>query len=174
MPYCARIVSIAGLASVVFITSCNLNLNNVNSSNRDTSSKNETASNKDSGKQKPSDTPTDMDPDRHLANVKLGSGTNGVETETTVFAPSTPKFYCEMDVSGVSKGSKIVGTWFAVDAQGVDKNFKIDTTELELGGPDKVTFSLERSVPAWPNGTYRLDIALDGKLLRQVRFSVAG
>ena len=59
--------------------------------------------------------------------------------------------------------------WYAVDVPDVEANYLIDEAEI-TGGPD-VTFDLTND-QYWPDGKYKVEIYLNGKLDTTLEFSV--
>jgi hypothetical protein len=103
------------------------------------------------------------------AEMRAGSG-----AFASKFAVDTPEIVCEWEVDGVEAGTEILGAWVAVDTNGVaPANYKIDEAKLTLDGPSPGSFTLTKSMKAWPKGSYKVEIFLDGKLARTVPFTIA-
>lgn len=92
-------------------------------------------------------------------------------TQTTVYAPSTPTFYCFYDLNNAPDSTVVKGVWTLVSAEGYDANSEIDSAEI-TGSDDSYYFSLDRAADEWPVGQYKIDLYIDGKLVETVEFQV--
>jgi len=102
-----------------------------------------------------------------LSDVKDG-------TAKQVFAPTTPKIFLSTKLVDVPKGAKLKAAWIAEKTKVAPPNYQIDSTELDVGSlMNRATFSMSKPNAGWPPGDYRVDLAINGKLLNTVRFKVA-
>jgi predicted small secreted protein len=91
--------------------------------------------------------------------------------QTNVFSPTDPTFYCFFDLNNAPEGTVVKGVWTLVSAEGYDSNSEIDSAEV-TGSDDYYYFSLDRSADAWPVGTYKIDLYIDGSLVETLDFEV--
>jgi outer membrane usher protein FimD/PapC len=102
-----------------------------------------------------------------LSDVKDG-------TAKQVFAPTTPKIFLSTKLVDVPTGAKLNAAWIAEKTKVAPANYQIDSTELNVGSlMNRATFSMTKPNAGWPPGEYRVDLAINGKLLNTVRFKVA-
>jgi hypothetical protein len=110
-----------------------------------------------------------------IAQAKMAKGSDG-ESPTTVFARDAEKFYCYVQMRGKTAGTKVAARWIAVEAQGVDPNFEIDSSQIVLESDQTlINFSLARPANGWPPGKYRVDLYLgdSSEPVRSLPFNVA-
>lgn len=88
---------------------------------------------------------------------------------TTIFKPNEV-FYAIVDLANAPDDTTTKATWYAVNAQGLEANYKLDETALTQGS-GQLTFSLTGN-QAWPAGTYKVEIYLNDKLERTLEFQV--
>jgi hypothetical protein len=108
----------------------------------------------------------------------LGKPTMSAEKDgaaQTNFAPDTAGIFLQVDLTGVASGSTLTCTWIAEDTHGAaPANFKIAATDFKVGAIDNVgNCSMTKPNAGWPVGTYRVDLAVDGQPIKNVKFSVA-
>ncbi|MEM8996799.1 MAG: hypothetical protein AAGF23_18585, partial [Acidobacteriota bacterium] len=96
----------------------------------------------------------------------------GGQQPTTTFSP-TEVFFVAGQLANAPAGTTVRATWIAVavNAPGVAPNFQLDSTEL-TGASGPFNFQLSNDSP-WPEGTYRVELALDGEPELTLDFSVA-
>ncbi|MEO1370385.1 MAG: hypothetical protein AAFX50_24655, partial [Acidobacteriota bacterium] len=96
----------------------------------------------------------------------------GGQQPTTTFSP-TEVFFVAGQLANAPAGTAIQATWIAVavNAPGVAPNFQLDATEL-TGASGPFNFQLSNDSP-WPEGSYRVELALDGEPELTLDFSVA-
>jgi len=107
-----------------------------------------------------------------VSNVRMTTDDGG-ETPTSSYSPSQ-NFYVFADVSGLQTGSQFLVKWYAVEAQDVEPNSEIGSSEYTYeAGISAIYFQL--STPDggdWPLGTYRVELYLDGGKVGEQGFSV--
>lgn len=80
------------------------------------------------------------------------------------FATGTAKIYARTDFKGVPNGATVSATWVAEKARGVAPETKIVSSDVVISDDKNVVdFSITRPDKGWPPGSYRVDIAVDGK-----------
>lgn len=88
------------------------------------------------------------------------------------FSSEVPAIHALVELSQLSSGTRIKGSWISVDAIDVP-NYEIDFAEVLVDQPEAVVhFSLSRPTNGWPTGNYKLDIYLNGKLSASSTFSI--
>lgn len=107
-----------------------------------------------------------------VSNIRMTTDDTG-KTPTSTYAPSAA-FYVYADLSGLSKGSVVEAKWYALNAQGVDPNTMINTSDYTYeSGIGYVYFQLTTSDGSdWPTGSYRVDLYLDGTKVGEQGFTV--
>ncbi len=107
-----------------------------------------------------------------VSNIRMTTDNTG-KTPTSTYAPSDA-FYVYADLSGLPKGSVVEAKWYAVNAQGVDPNMMINTSDYTYeSGIGYVYFQLTTSDGTdWPTGSYRVDLYLDGTKVGEQGFTV--
>jgi hypothetical protein len=92
-------------------------------------------------------------------------------TQTAVYSPSTPTFFCFYDLNNAPDGTVVKGVWTLVSAEGYEANSEIDSAEI-TGSDDSYYFSLDRAADEWPIGQYKIDLHINGNLVETVEFQV--
>ena len=107
-----------------------------------------------------------------VSNIRMATDSSG-KTATTAYAPGDA-FYVFADLSGLSKGEVVEAKWYAVNAQGVDQNTVLNTSDYTYeSGIGFVYFQLTTSDGSdWPAGTYKVEMYLDGNKVGETGFSV--
>lgn len=107
-----------------------------------------------------------------VSNVRMATDDSG-ETPTSTYAPGDD-FFVFADLAGIEVGSLIQSKWYAVDAEGVDPNSEINTSDYTYeSGISYVYFQLSTSDGGdWPPGAYRVELYLDGTKVGEQGFSV--
>ena len=107
-----------------------------------------------------------------VSNIRMTTDETG-KTPTSTYAPNAA-FYVFADLSGLSKGSVVQAKWYAVNAQGVDANSEINTSQYTYeAGVSYVYFQLTTSDGGdWPTGSYRVELYLDGTKVGEQGFAV--
>jgi len=104
-----------------------------------------------------------------VENLRLASDKEGAN-QTTTFTQED-NFYLLGELKNAPDDTKLKATWIAVEAQNADPNTMINETELVSGG-GPFTFSLEKTMPLWPPGSYRVDLYLNDELNQSLDFTV--
>lgn len=89
---------------------------------------------------------------------------------TTTFAPDD-NFYCIVELANAPDDTVAKAIWTAVSVEGYEPNLLIDEYEI-TSGSGTVHFSLE-SENLWPAGSYKVDLYLNGELVKTLTFEVA-
>ena len=113
----------------------------------------------------------------HAANIGVKSAvtsrgySGGLPTGVTkVFKPSDRKIYGVIIFDRIFVGNAR-GVWTAISAKGIPANSKFLDNSTGKVRMDRAHFSA--ALPKnWPVGRYKLDIYLDGKLMRTLPFSI--
>ncbi len=107
-----------------------------------------------------------------VSNIRMTTDDSG-NTTTSSYSPSD-EFYVFADLSGLSVGSTVEAKWYAVNAEGVDPNSEINTSDYTYeSGINYVYFQLTTSDGGdWPVGSYRVDLFLDGAKVGERAFTV--
>jgi len=92
-------------------------------------------------------------------------------TQTTVYSPSTPTFFCFYDLNNAPDDTVVKGVWTLVSAEGFEANSEIDSAEI-TGSDDSYFFSLDRAEEAWPVGQYKIELYINNNLVETVEFQV--
>lgn len=101
--------------------------------------------------------------DAYLATDEAG------DNKTTSFA-SDAIFYAIVKLDNAPDDTALKAVWYAVNAEGVEPNFKIDEVSLTTGA-GTIPFNLTND-NAWPVGTYKVELYLNDKLEKTLDFSV--
>lgn len=92
---------------------------------------------------------------------------------TKVFSP-TAVFHAIVSHEDAPEGTLFKAVWYAVNVgAAAAPNTIINSFETEPDGSGNLDFTLSPK-SAWPAGTYRIDIAVNGTVEQSVEFSVAG
>jgi hypothetical protein len=105
------------------------------------------------------------------ANIKdavLATDEAGTQP-TTEFAQNAV-FYAVVTLANAPSDTNVKAVWYAVNAEGVDPNFKIDEVTTTTGD-GVVPFTLTNNNP-WPVGTYKVELYLNDKLEKTLDFTV--
>ena len=131
-----------------------------------------------SGIRRPTPTPTPtgtVSPkDKKPLTAVLGKDKTAKENVST-FASSDPTIYLVWKAETGSKGEKVHVAWYAVDTGGaISKNKKLTEGTQIIPAAGSISGSSFISKPAggFPAGTYRADVADDGKVVISLKFTV--
>ena len=107
-----------------------------------------------------------------VSNIRMTTDDTG-ETSTSMYSPGDD-FFVFADLAGIEVGSLIQSKWYAVDAEGVDPNLEINTSDYRYeAGIGYVYFQLSTSDGGdWPPGSYRVEIFLDETKVGEQGFAV--
>lgn len=107
-----------------------------------------------------------------LSNVRVASDEQGTQPNT-VFA-STDTVYVVGDLANAVEGNQITSRWYAENVPGVDPNFFIDESAIDVGADpiDYVYFFFPAPADGWPAGTYKVEVFFNGVLNSTVNFTV--
>jgi hypothetical protein len=107
-----------------------------------------------------------------VSNIRMTTDDTG-KTPTSSYGPSA-EFYVFADLSGLKVGSVVEAKWYAVNAEGVDANSEINTSDYTYeSGVGFVYFQLSTSDGGdWPTGSYRVEMYLDGAKVGEQGFTV--
>jgi len=111
--------------------------------------------------------------DPALSNTRMALDEDGVNT-TSVFG-QFDTVYVVNDLSNGVLGNVVSSNWYAVNAEGVDPNFLIDTVEYTVDTDTfdgTVHFFFEPPDGGWPLGTYRVEVFFNGAASATVEFTV--
>lgn len=90
-----------------------------------------------------------------------------------VFATTTPKIHLRAKLVDVPRGTKLKAAWIAEKTSVAPPNYEIDSTELTVGVlGNRADFALSKPTAGWPDGDYRVDLSINGKVVTNVRFKV--
>ncbi len=97
------------------------------------------------------------------------------DSESTVTFPTdAPKIYAFFKSDKVKAGDKLKSVWIAEDIGNGKKNSKIDQASATVEStPVEGNFVLSLKNEAWPEGTYRVEIYLNDKLVETKQYTVA-
>ncbi len=107
-----------------------------------------------------------------VSNIRMTTDSSGTTT-TASYSPGAA-FYVFADLKGLSKGSVVEAKWYAVNAQGIEQNKIINTSDYSYEpGIGYVYFQLTTSDGSdWPTGAYRVELYLDGAKVGEQGFTV--
>ena len=107
-----------------------------------------------------------------VSNIRMTTDETG-KTPTSSYAPNQA-FYVFADLSGINVGSVVEAKWYAVNADGVDPNSEINTSDYNYEqGVDYVYFQLTTNDGSdWPTGSYKVELYLDGSKVGEQGFTV--
>ncbi len=107
-----------------------------------------------------------------VSNIRMATDDTG-KTTTSNYAPGN-EFFVFADLSGIKVGSVIEAKWYAVNAQGVDANSELNTSDYTYeSGVSFVYFQLSTTDGSdWPTGSYRVEVYLDGTKVGEQAFTV--
>ena len=96
------------------------------------------------------------------------------QQRTTTFSQNAV-FYAKVDVRNAPEDTRVRSVWYAVEAENIEPNFKIDevTYTVPQSGNVMVTFNLSNDL-LWPRGRYEVEIYLNDatKPARTLTFEV--
>lgn len=104
----------------------------------------------------------------NIRSAKLARDKEGTQP-TTVFGQNDV-FWCIVQLANAPDDTTVKAAWTAVEAEGVEPNYAIDSKEITTGST-VVNFNLSNN-QLWPVGKYKVDLYLNGKLDRTLEFTV--
>lgn len=107
-----------------------------------------------------------------LSNVRVTSDEAG-ENPTTTFG-TFDTVYVVGDLASAVEGNQVTSRWYAENVPGVDPNFFIDESTIDIGTDpiDFVYFYFEPPADGWPAGTYKVEVFFNGVLNSTVNFTI--
>lgn len=94
-----------------------------------------------------------------------------VTLPTTQIPATIPTIYASVATTGSTRGATLTATWHYVEG----KDLVVNETSQKLTTDGAATTAFKLYNPnRWPTGYYRVDIALDGKLVAHRAFEVIG
>lgn len=107
-----------------------------------------------------------------VSNIRMATDDTG-KTTTSNYAPGD-EFFVFADLSDIKVGSVVEAKWYAVNAQGVDANSELNTSDYTYeSGVRFVYFQLSTTDGGdWPTGSYRVELYLDGSKVGEQAFTV--
>ncbi|MEI9422224.1 hypothetical protein O7A70_13725 [Mesorhizobium sp. Cs1299R1N1] len=105
-------------------------------------------------------------------NIVLSATKDGATPQSS-FPVDTPVIYVSADLVDIAPTSKITFSWVSVDSHGAaPENYTIDKVDLDVGANNEADSQLTKPTAGWPEGTYRVDLAIDGTVAESVPFSI--
>lgn len=104
-------------------------------------------------------------------SVKLGDAvaSNKVTRPRTTFAPSDSSIYASVVTSGNTEGSTLSAHWSYLEGKGQPVTTISQTIATQ--GPATTTFHVQNPND-WPQGKYKVEIAIDGKPVGSETFEI--
>ena len=106
-------------------------------------------------------------------DTAISSDSKETMAEKTSFSQTTPKIFVFYMMADAVKGTRVKAAWIADKVDGYDPNNKFDESNATSpGGTYWGAFSYPRPGAAWPLGQYRVDLSVDGKVVKSVKFKI--
>lgn len=107
-----------------------------------------------------------------LSNVRTAKDEDGAQVTSTFGAFDT--IYVVGDLANAVEGNQVTSRWYAENVPGVDPNFFIDESTIDIGAEPIgfVYFYFEAPSDGWPAGTYKVEVYFNGALNSTVNFTV--
>lgn len=107
-----------------------------------------------------------------LANVRMAKDKDGAQPATTFGARDT--VYVVADLSNAAAGNQVTSRWYAENVPGVDPNFFIDESTIDVTDTtiNLIYFFFEAPPDGWPAGTYKVEVYFNGALNSTVNFTI--
>jgi len=123
----------------------------------------------------PPATKPQVKPSGFVASITMAEDTQGANKDpvnlTEVFKP-TSTFHAVVRTQNAPANTKFSAAWYAVDVgTAAPPNTLIDQTDVTTDGSRNIDFTL-RPTTAWPLGTYRVEVSVNGVLDSVKNFSV--
>jgi hypothetical protein len=106
-----------------------------------------------------------------IANVRIARD-NGGEDQTDTFAP-TDNIYVLFDLTNAPSDTTVQAFWKTVDVEGEESDLQFAESEVLETASTDVLFSLAPSPDGLPEGTYKVDIYLNGEQSVTREFTIA-
>lgn len=94
------------------------------------------------------------------------------ETRKDLFTPETPKVYVTYALAEVPQAAMLKIVWIAEKLEGFQENSKIAESKKAAGTSINGVFSYSKPPKGWPAGTYRVELFIDDKLDKTLKFRV--
>jgi hypothetical protein len=108
----------------------------------------------------------------HYGSVVISDERDSITPKET-FAPDTPKIFVTAQLVDMANGAKVKAAWIAEKTEVAPPNYEIDATDLDVGpGLNQANFALSSPDKGWPVGSYRVDLSMNGAVVKQLRFKV--
>jgi len=107
-----------------------------------------------------------------VASVTLGNAVNAAHQVTQAsnrFAASDKTIYASVATTGRSDGATLNAKWSYLEGQG--QLISSISQSLATDGPAVTTFMVQNP-DLWPEGTYKIEISLDGKPVTTQNFEI--
>jgi len=104
-----------------------------------------------------------------VENARMASDPEG-NSLTTIFGHEDT-FYLLGELKNAPDDTKLKAVWTAVEVEGTAPETLLDEAEVQ-GSSGPFTFSLEKSQPIWPVGSYKVDLYLEDELNQTFEFQV--
>jgi hypothetical protein len=98
--------------------------------------------------------------------------TQDLQQPKDVFGTETPKVYISYILGDVPHTAVLKAVWIAEKLAGVQENSKIAESK-KAATYNNGQFSYSKPTKGWPTGTYRVELYIDDKLEKTVKFKVA-
>lgn len=123
--------------------------------------------------------PAGVTPASIITNAVMAQDVKGDTYEpvgiTDTFGAEQAVFHAVVTVSNAPSGTVVKGVWIAVDVGSVaPPNTNMGETEMRTEGSRNLHITFKPSAGRLPPGTYKVDISVNDKLDRTLRFSVTG
>ena len=106
----------------------------------------------------------------NFADAFMAADADGSQ-RTSAFGPSDI-FYAIVDLANAPDDTEVKAVWFGMELEGAEAETQITETSLTTGD-GRLVFNLENEAGfIWPNGTYRVDLYLNGELETSLEFTV--
>lgn len=108
-----------------------------------------------------------------VASIDLGKGIDSTQAITGATAAFAAKdtIYASVSTSGAGTGATIGAKWSWVRKDGTLKQINETSQTITTTGPSHTEFHLAKA-SAWPKGTYRVEITLNGAAAGSKDFTV--
>ena len=104
----------------------------------------------------------------NIGDAWMSADSNG-EIKTTIFSEDSI-FYAQVDLKNAPPETKVKAVWLTVEVEGEEPDSQIAEYEITTAS-NLINFKLSLD-SLWPVGTYRVDIYLNDKFDRSLKFEV--